>query len=176
MDKKLLIKENETLDDLQLDDLFVIQKRSGFRFGVDAVLLANFANIKRNDNILDLCSGTGIVPFIIAGKRKFNKIVGIEIQEDMVDMAKRTAVYNELDEKIKFIAGDLKDIELLKALGNFDVVTVNPPYKLKNSGITNKNREDSIARHEILCDIEDVIKDVDVANKKIVVKLMDGLI
>lgn len=165
MDKKLLIKENETLDDLQLDDLFVIQKRSGFRFGVDAVLLANFANIKRNDNILDLCSGTGIVPFIIAGKRKFNKIVGIEIQEDMVDMAKRTAVYNELDEKIKFIAGDLKDIELLKALGNFDVVTVNPPYKLKNSGITNKNREDSIARHEILCDIEDVIKSANILLK-----------
>ncbi|MCG4580284.1 tRNA1(Val) (adenine(37)-N6)-methyltransferase [Clostridium cochlearium] len=158
MEKKLLIREDETLDDLQLNNIFVIQKKSGFRFGMDAVLLANFATIKKNDNILDLCSGTGIIPFIIAGKRKFNKIVGIEIQEQMVDMAKRTSIYNKLDEKIKFIVGDLKDIDLLKKLGKFDVITVNPPYKLKNSGIINENSKESIARHEILCDIDDVIK------------------
>lgn len=158
MEKKLLIREDETLDDLQLNNIFVIQKKSGFRFGMDAVLLANFATIKKNDNILDLCSGTGIIPFIIAGKRKFNKIVGIEIQEEMVDMAKRTSIYNKLDEKIKFIVGDLKDIDLLKKLGKFDVITVNPPYKLKNSGIINENSKESIARHEILCDIDDVIK------------------
>lgn len=158
MEKKLLIREDETLDDLQLNNIFVIQKKSGFRFGMDAVLLANFATIKKNDNILDLCSGTGILPFIIAGKRKFNRIVGIEIQEEMVDMAKRTSIYNKLDEKIKFIVGDLKDIDLLKKLGKFDVITVNPPYKLKNSGIINENSKKSIARHEILCDIDDVIK------------------
>lgn len=158
MEKKLLIREDETLDDLQLNNIFVIQKKSGFRFGMDAVLLANFATIKKNDNILDLCSGTGIIPFIIAGKRKFNRIVGIEIQEEMVDMAKRTSIYNKLDEKIKFIVGDLKDIDLLKKLGKFDVITVNPPYKLKNSGIINENSKESIARHEILCDIDDVIK------------------
>ncbi|AVP55409.1 hypothetical protein K144313037_00530 [Clostridium tetani] len=165
MDKDLLIREDETLDDLQLNNIFVIQKKLGFRFGVDAVLLANFANIKRNDNILDLCSGTGIVPFIISGKRKFNKILGIEIQEDMVDMAKRTAMYNELEEKVKFILGDLKDTKLLKNLGEFDVVTVNPPYKLKDSGIINKNSKDSIARHEILCDIDDVIKSANILLK-----------
>lgn len=165
MNKDLLIRENETLDDLQLNNIYVIQKKSGFRFGMDAVLLANYAKIKKNDNILDLCSGTGIIPFIIAGKKKFNNIVALEIQEDMVDMAKRTALYNELDEKIKFTLGDLKDTNLLKSLGLFDVVTVNPPYKLKNSGIINENSKDSIARHEILCDIDDVIKSASILLK-----------
>ena len=152
-----IISSNETLDDLQLNGIYVIQKKNGFRFGVDAVLLANFANVKRNARVIDLCSGTGIIPFIIAGKTDAKKIIGIEIQEDMVEMAKRSVEYNKLKEKIEFIHGDLKDIELLKNIERAEVVTVNPPYKLKNSGIKNLEDKNAIARHEILCTLEDVI-------------------
>ncbi|KYH34184.1 tRNA1(Val) (adenine(37)-N6)-methyltransferase [Clostridium tepidiprofundi DSM 19306] len=152
-----IINSDETLDDLQLNGIYVIQKKNGFRFGVDAVLLANFANVKRNARVIDLCSGTGIIPFIIAGKTEAKKIIGIEIQEDMVEMAKRSVEYNKLNEKMEFIHGDLKDIELLKNIERAEVVTVNPPYKLQNSGIKNIEDKNAIARHEILCTLEDVI-------------------
>lgn len=152
-----LIKDDETLDDLQLKDLFVIQKKDKFRFGVDAVLLANFANVKSNDTVIDLCSGTGIVPFVIKGKNNPSKIIGLEIQEEMVEMAQRSVLYNKLENKIDFIKGDLKNIEMLKKLPKADVVTVNPPYKVYNSGIINPDDKIAIARHEICCNLEDVI-------------------
>lgn len=152
-----LIKDDETLDDLQINEVKVIQKKNAFRFGVDAVLLANYAKIKRNSRIVDLCSGTGIIPFIIAGKTEASSITGLEIQEQLVDMANRTVKYNKFENKIDFINGDLKDIELIKAIKKADVVTVNPPYKLCNSGIINKNDDNAISRHEICCKLEDVI-------------------
>lgn len=155
---KDFLENDETLDDLQLKGICVIQKKDAFRFGIDAVLLANFAKIKRGAMVLDLCSGTGIVPFIIAGKTDASHIIGIEIQEDMVDMAKRSVSFNKLEDKIEFIHKDLKDLQFLKALPKVDVVTVNPPYKLKNSGIINPNDKNAIARHEICCTLEDVIK------------------
>ncbi|GAA0179703.1 tRNA1(Val) (adenine(37)-N6)-methyltransferase [Clostridium sediminicola] len=152
-----LVKRDETLDDLQLKNLYVIQKEDKFRFGIDAVLLANFAKVKNNSVVIDLCSGTGIVPFVIKGKNNPSKIIGIEIQEEMVEMAKRSVKFNELEDTISFIQGDLKDINMLKKLPKADVVTVNPPYKLNNSGIINPNDKVAIARHEILCTLEDVI-------------------
>ncbi|CAB1254387.1 tRNA1(Val) (adenine(37)-N6)-methyltransferase [Clostridium sp. HV4-5-A1G] len=152
------LKEDETLDDLQLKGLYVIQKKSTFRFGIDAVLLANFADIKRNASVIDLCSGTGIIPFILVGKTPAGKIIGIEIQKDMVDMANRSVQLNDVQGKIEFIHRDLKDLKYLKTLPKADVVTVNPPYKLKDSGIVSLKDEDAIARHEICCDLEDVIK------------------
>lgn len=155
---KDFLENDETLDDLQLKGICVIQKKDAFRFGIDAVLLANFAKIKRGARVLDLCSGTGIVPFIIAGKTDASHIIGIEIQEDMVDMAKRSVSFNKLEDKIEFIHKDLKNLQFLKALPKVDVVTVNPPYKLKNSGIINPNDKNAIARHEICCTLEDVIK------------------
>lgn len=151
------LRENETLDDLQLKGIKIIQKKDAFRFGVDAVLLANFANIKNGYNVIDLCTGTGIVPFIIAGKTNANKITGIEIQEEMVKMAKRTTAYNKLEDKVTFINEDIKNVKFFKTLNKVDVVTVNPPYKLKNSGIINMDDKNAIARHEILCELEDVI-------------------
>lgn len=151
------LKEDETLDDLQLKNLFVIQKKEGFRFGVDAVLLANFAKVKKGARVIDLCSGTGIIPFIVAGKTLAEHITGIEINQDMVDMAKRSACYNNLKSRIDFINEDLKNIELLKNLPKADVVTVNPPYMLQNSGILNSVKSDAIARHEVCCTLEDVI-------------------
>lgn len=153
-----LIKEDETLDDLQLKGLHIIQKKEGFRFGVDAVLLANFAKIKRGMKVIDLCSGTGIIPFILAGKTEAAKITGLEIQEEMVEMAVRSVKYNKLEQRLHFIAGDLKDEKLLKSMEKVDVVTVNPPYKLKGSGIINPEDKNAIARHEILATLEDVIK------------------
>lgn len=162
---KEMIKEDETLDDLQLKGINIIQKKNGFRFGIDAVLLANFAKVKNNARVIDLCTGTGIVPFIIAGKTNAKDIVGIEIQDCFVEMAKRSVKINELDDRVSFICGDLNDKEMLKKIGRADVVTVNPPYKIMNGGI--KNPEDilAIARHEVKCTLEDVI-----ASSRIVLK------
>jgi tRNA1Val (adenine37-N6)-methyltransferase len=158
MDSKLkYIKEDETIDDLQLKNLNLIQKKDGFKFGIDAVLLSDFACIKNKHRVIDLCTGTGIIPFLIYGKYEPQSIYGLEIQEEMVDMAKRSVKLNSLDEKVFFLNEDLKNIEFLKKLEKFDVVTVNPPYKLNNSGIINSNDKLAIARHEILCNLEDVI-------------------
>lgn len=158
MDSKLkYIKEDETIDDLQLKDLNLIQKKDGFKFGIDAVLLSDFACIKNKHRVIDLCTGTGIIPFLIYGKYEPQSVYGLEIQEDMVDMAKRSVKLNSLDEKVFFLNEDLKNIQFLKQLEKFDVVTVNPPYKLNNSGIINPNDKLAIARHEILCNLEDVI-------------------
>lgn len=151
------VKEEETLDDLQLNGIHLIQKKEGFRFGVDAVLLSHFANVKKKHKVIDLCTGTGIVPFLLAGKTESQNIIGIEIQEDMVEMAKRSVKINNLDERLNFYCADLKNIKFLKTLEKCDVLTVNPPYKLQNSGILNPNDKFSIARHEIMCNLEDVI-------------------
>lgn len=157
MNKDINLLEDESIDDLQLDGLFLIQKKQGFRFGVDAVLLSNFANIKNKHRVIDLCTGTGIIPFLVYGKYKPKEVIGIEIQEDMVEMANRSSKYNELEDIISFKNADLKDLDFLKNLGTFDVLTVNPPYKLNNSGILNPDDKLAIARHEILCNLEDVI-------------------
>ncbi len=151
------LRSDETLDDLQLEGIHVIQKKHGFRFGVDAVLLANFAKVRRNAKVVDLCTGTGIVPFILAGKTYASELIGIEIQEEFVDMANRSVQYNNLEHKINFINGDLKDVNLIKSIPKVDIVTVNPPYKLHNSGLINLNDKNAIARHEICCTLEDVI-------------------
>lgn len=157
MNREVCLLEDESIDDLQLDNLYLIQKKTGFRFGVDAVLLSNFANVKKKHRVIDLCTGTGIVPFLLYGKYKPEEIIGIEIQNEMVEMAKRSSKYNKLENIIKFENADLKDIKFLDKLGKFDVLTVNPPYKLNNSGILNPNDKLAIARHEVLCTLEDVI-------------------
>lgn len=158
MDKRMdYVKEDETIDDLQLKGLNLIQKKDGFKFGIDAVLLSDFANVKKKHRVIDLCTGTGIIPFLIYGKYEPKSIYGLEIQNDMVEMAKRSVKLNSLDGKISFLSEDLKNIECLKKLEKFDVVTVNPPYKLNNAGIINPNDKLAIARHEILCNLEDVI-------------------
>ncbi len=158
MDSKLkYIREDETIDDLQLKGLNLIQKKDGFKFGIDAVLLSDFACVKNKHKVIDLCTGTGIIPFLIYGKYQPKSVYGLEIQKDMIEMAERSVKLNSLDEKVCFINEDLKNVEFLKKLEKFDVVTVNPPYKLNNSGIINPNDKLAIARHEILCNLEDVI-------------------
>lgn len=152
------INSDETLDDLQLNNIFIIQKKNAFRFGVDAVLLANYVKSKNNAKVIDLCTGTGIIPFILSAKTKVSSITGIEIQSEMVDMANRSVLFNKLQDKIRFINHDLKDVDFIKSLDKVDIVTVNPPYKLKGSGIINVNDKNAIARHEICCTLDDVIK------------------
>lgn len=151
------LKEDETLDDLQLKGLRLIQKKEGFRFGVDAVLLANFAKVKRGMRVIDLCTGTGIVPFIIAGKTEAASITGIEIQEEFVEMANRSVKINDLGDRVSFINGDLKDEKNIKTIEKANIITVNPPYKLANSGILNPTDKMAVARHEVCCTLEDVI-------------------
>ena len=155
MDVKINVDEG--VDDLQLNGLKLIQKQQGFRFGVDAVLLSHFANIKSRHRVIDLCTGTGIVPFLAYGKYSPKEVIGLEIQEDMVEMANRSSVLNNTTDIVKFVHGDLKDKSLLDSLGKFDVLTVNPPYKLNNAGIINPNDKLAIARHEVMCTLEDVI-------------------
>ena len=149
--------EDESIDDLQLNGLKIIQKKDSFRFGIDAVLLSHFANVKKSQSAVDLCTGTGIVPILLYGKYTPTKIVGIEIQEEMSEMADRSVKLNLIEDKVKIITRDLKDIGYLKSLGRFDVLTVNPPYKLNNAGILNPSDKVAIARHEIMCNLEDVI-------------------
>lgn len=156
--KNVKVYEDESVDDLQLNGLKLIQKKDAFRFGVDAVLLSDFANIKNKFRVIDLCTGTGIVPFLIFGKYKPQEICGVEIQDEMVEMAQRSSELNEVQDVLKFYKGDLKDIKFLKTLGKFDVLTVNPPYKLNNAGIVNPSDKLAIARHEVMCNLEDVIK------------------
>ena len=151
------IGKDESIDDLQLNGLQLIQKEQGFRFGVDAVLLSHFANVKKKHRVIDLCTGTGIVSFLVYGKYKPQEVRGLEIQDDMVEMANRSSKLNDTSDIVKFVQGDLKDKALLDSLGRFDVVTVNPPYKLNNAGILNPNDKLAIARHEIMCNLEDVI-------------------
>lgn len=163
MKKNIELLSDEAIDDLQLDNLYLIQKKQGFRFGIDAVLLSNFANVKNKHRVVDLCTGTGIVPFLVYGKYKPKEVIGIEIQEDMVEMAIRSSKYNEVEDVVSFKNADLKDLKYLSSLGTFDVLTVNPPYKLNNSGIVNLDDKLAIARHEIMCSLEDVI----VASRKL---------
>ena len=155
MDVKINVDEG--VDDLQLNGLKLIQKQQGFRFGVDAVLLSHFANIKSKHRVIDLYTGTGIVPFLAYGKYAPKEVIGLEIQEDMVEMANRSSALNDITDVVKFVHGDLKDKALLDSLGKFDVLTVNPPYKLNNAGIVNPNDKLAIARHEVMCTLEDVI-------------------
>ena len=152
------INIDEGIDDLQLKGLKLIQKQQGFRFGVDAVLLSDFANIKNKHRVVDLCTGTGIIPFLAYGKYNPKEVIGLEIQDDMVEMANRSSELNDITDIVKFVHGDLKDKKLIDSLGKFDVVTVNPPYKLNNAGIVNPNDKLAIARHEVMCTLEDVIQ------------------
>ncbi|WP_027633474.1 tRNA1(Val) (adenine(37)-N6)-methyltransferase [Clostridium hydrogeniformans] len=151
------LMEDETIDDLQLKGLKLIQKKDAFRFGIDAVLLANFAKVKKGMRVIDLCTGTGIIPFVISGKTQASNITGIEIQEEFVEMAKRSVTINSMEDRIDFLHGDLKDIKLMKTLEKAHVVTVNPPYKLGGAGILNPKDKTAIARHEVCCSLEDVI-------------------
>lgn len=153
----LKMKEfNETLDDLQ-NGYYLIQRDDGFKFGVDAVLLADFAKNARG-RAIDLCTGTGIVPILLAAKSKLKEIDAIEIQEEIADMAKRSVEYNELEKLIHIKCGDLNDAVSFYGKAVFDAVTVNPPYMKAGAGLVNDGDIKLISRHEVKCTLEEVIR------------------
>ena len=157
MKNKMKIKENERIDDLQINNLKIIQNKNGFCFGIDSVLLSDFASdIKKDTTVLDLGTGTGIISILLSAKTSIKNIIGIEIQENVAEMAKRSVELNNLQNKIKIMNADIK--ELIKILPNnrYDAIVTNPPYMKKNSGLENENREKLISRHEIECTIYDI--------------------
>ncbi len=154
---EVLLKENERIDDLQRNHYRIIQDPGRFCFGMDAVLLSGFAKAKQGDRVLDLGTGTGIIPILMEAKTSAKNLVGLEIQPDSADMARRSVRLNGLEKKIEIITGDIKEAESLFGAASFDVVTSNPPYMTEHHGITNPEAPKAIARHELLCSLEDVI-------------------
>lgn len=153
-----LIKEDETLEDLQLSGLAIIQKKDGFRFGIDAVLLSDFAKDIRAGEMLDMCTGSGVIPVLLFAKTKIPKIFGLEIQEEVFEMAKRTVRLNNLSYRVFIDKGDVKEGYKIYGKRRFDLITCNPPYMPKGTAVTNELDTKIIARHEVLCTLEDVIK------------------
>lgn len=150
------LKPHERLDDLQIGGLSLIQSKHGFRFGIDAVLLSSFPEIKKGNEVFDMCTGSGIIPVLLSAKTAARKIYGMEIMPETADMARRSAALNNLA-NVEIITGDIRSA--VSVFGNevFDVITCNPPYKKADSGLVSSDGVTAAARHEILCTLEDVI-------------------
>lgn len=153
------LKENERFDDLQRNGYRIIQNKNAFCFGMDAVLLSGFAQAREGERVLDLGTGTGIIPILMAAKTSGEHFTGLEIQADMADMASRSVQYNHLEEKIKIVQGDIKEASQLFGAASFDVVTSNPPYMNDSHGLKNPDLPKAIARHEVLCTLDDVVRE-----------------
>lgn len=158
MNLNVEIKEYERLDDLHRNGYSIIQDPKRFCFGVDAVLLSGFADVKKGERVLDLGTGTGIVPILLEAKTQGEHFSGLEIQEESVEMAKRSVELNGLSAKINIVQGDIKEVDSIFKAASFDVVTSNPPYMNEGGGLINDFSPRAIARHELLCTLEDVIK------------------
>jgi len=147
---------NERIDDLQRGGLCVIQRADAFRFGTDAVLLADFAAPRRHDRVCDLGTGTGIIPLLLYARENTISADAVEIQPDMADMAARSMAMNGLNEKIRVLPGDLRSIRTLLPHARYDLVTCNPPYGKAGGTLLNPDASKRLARHEESCAIEDV--------------------
>ena len=152
------LKEDERIDDLEYKGLKIIQNKKWFCFGIDSVLLSDFAkNMKNNRTVLDLGTGTGIIPILLCGKTNLKKVVGIEIQKDVANMAKRSSQLNNLQDRFEVVNTNIIDLKNIYEKQSFDVIVTNPPYKKENTGITNENEAKLISRHEITANLEDFI-------------------
>lgn len=151
-----MILENERLDDLQ-NGYMLIQNPKQFCFGIDAVLLAWFAKVKPGERALDMGTGTGIVPILMKARYPRGKYVGLEIQEESAALARRSVAYNNLEEDIRIEQGDIREANAQFGASSFQVVTTNPPYMIGSHGLTGENQAKTIARHETLCTLDDVI-------------------
>lgn len=153
------LKENERLDDLQRNGLKIIQRTDGFCFGMDAVLLSGFAAARSGERVLDLGTGTGIIPLLLSAKTDGEHFTGLEIQEEIARMAARSVALNRLEEKIEIVQGDIKEASRIFGAASFDVVTTNPPYMNDAHGLKNPTEVKAISRHEVLCTLEDVVRE-----------------
>ena len=151
------LRENERLDELQRNGYQIIQNTDKFCFGMDAVLLSNFAKARKEDKVLDLGTGTGIIPILMEAKTSAYQFKALEIQEESADMARRSVSINKLEEKVSIITGDIKKAVELFGRSSYEVVVSNPPYMNQSHGIINPDSPKAIARHEVLCSLEDVI-------------------
>lgn len=154
---KIELYEGERIDDLQRNGYRIIQNRDGFCFGMDAVLLSGFARVKERERALDLGTGTGIIPILLEAKTPGEHFTGLEIQKRSADMARRSVELNGLSDRISIVEGDIKEAVSMFGRASFDVVTSNPPYMTGSHGLVNPELPKAIARHEILCTLEDVI-------------------
>lgn len=149
----------ERLDELHRNGYYIIQNPDRFCFGMDAVLLSGFAGVKPGERAIDLGTGNGIIPILLEAKTRGEHITGLEIQPENVDMARRSVALNHLEERIAIAQGDIKDASKIFGASSFHVVTTNPPYMTGSHGLTNLNPAKAVARHEILCSLEDVVRE-----------------
>ena len=155
---EVILKDNERIDDLQLNNLKIIQNKDGFCFGIDAVLLSDFAkDIRNNSKVLDLGTGTGIIGILLCAKTKLSKIYGIDIQKDVCDMAMRSIKLNNLEDKFEIINTSVKELTNIFEETTFDAIVSNPPYKKDNTGLKNESETKLISRHEITASLEDFV-------------------
>lgn len=153
------LKDNERIDDLQRNGYQIIQNQKGFCFGMDAVLLSGFASVKPGEKAIDLGTGTGIIPILLEAKNQGIHYIGLEIQEEVADMAKRSVELNRLEDKITIVKGDIKEASRLFGAASFDVVTSNPPYMNDAHGLKNPDLPKAISRHEVLCTLNDLARE-----------------
>lgn len=154
--EQISLKPGERLDELQRNGYQIIQNPDTFCFGMDAVLLSGFVTAKEGDVLLDLCSGNGILPILLEAKTKCAHLTGLEIQDEIADMARRSVEINHLSEKVSIVTGDVKEADKLFSSASFDCITCNPPYMIGQHGLTNPDAPKAIARHEILCTFDDI--------------------
>jgi tRNA1Val (adenine37-N6)-methyltransferase len=156
--KDNFLRENERIDDLQRNGYRIIQNPEKFCFGMDAVLLSGFARVKDGARVLDMGTGTGIIPILLEAKTGASHLTGLEIQEESADMARRSVKLNGIGDKVDIVTGDIKEADKIFDLASFDVITCNPPYMIGQHGLTNPDAPKAIARHEVLCTLDDVVR------------------
>ena len=156
---KVELKNGERIDELERKDYKIIQDKNRFCFGMDAVLLSGLADVKEGERVLDLGTGTGIIPILLEAKTEGEHFTGLEIQEESAEMARRSVLLNDLQDKINIVNGDIKEASNIFGGATFDIVTCNPPYMTEHHGLTNFEEPKAIARHEIKCTLEDVIRE-----------------
>ena len=154
-----LLHDGERLDDLERNGLKLIQNPSLFCFGMDAVLLSGFATVKEGENAIDLGCGNGIIPVLLSAKNPGRHFTGLEIQHEVADMARRSVEYNRIGKRVEIVEGDIREASVLFGKSAFDVVTSNPPYMLGGHGLKNPDSAKAVARHEILCTLEDLVRE-----------------
>lgn len=159
MQNREMLKNGERLDELHRNGYFIIQDPKRFCFGMDAVLLSGFTCVNKGEQALDLGTGTGIIPILLEAKTQGDHFTGLEIQTESADMASRSVRYNGLESKISIVEGDIKQAAKLFGPSSFDVVTTNPPYMIGNHGLQSGSEEKAIARHELLCTLDDILRE-----------------